>query len=223
MSKAPFSDTVLVGQVQNKKRKKSRTGKHDDARSVRKRRSRKTKESESADEIRESPMGCNVDTIVIMPVNVSTSFIYWEMTEKLLKGGRKGMSAASSQLMLKIFATDRKREICSLPVRERIGKHYITCRDPFTMLVAEIGMLRGKRFTGLLRSRPMNVNPSLEHEEGGELWMRKIRGSHTIVSTPAGESAQKSSALRTLIMHYYHSAGAARLDVLSSASLVRTP
>lgn len=168
-------------------------------------------------------MGYNVDTIVIMPVNVSTSFIYWEVTEKLLNGGRKSLFDGSSQLTLKVFETDRRKEICSFPVKDRIGKHYVTYRGSFNPLVAEIGMLRGKRFTGLLRSSPVNVHSSGEKTAGDEIWMRKTRNTQTIVRVADRDSAKKNSGLHALIMRYYHAAGSFQPNPLSSGTLAKAP
>lgn len=181
------------------------------------------KGSESIAEIIETPMGYNVDTIVIMPVNMSTSFIYWEMTEKLLNCRWKSLRDGSSRLMLRVLEVDRGREIYSFPVTDRIGKHYIKYRESFNPLVAEIGTLRGKRFTGLLRSSPANMNVSAGNAGNDEIWMRKIRNTHEIVSTADRESVKKSSRLHSLIMHYYHAARTPLNDTLSSGSLVKMP
>ena len=213
-----------MGQVQKKEsKKKVRTGKQVASRRVRKSRLKTVGGSKPIAEIRETPMGYNVDTVVIMPVNTSTSFIYWEVTEKLLNGRRESLLDGSSQLTLKVFETDRRREIYSFPIKDRIGKHYVKCCDSFNQLVAEIGMLRGERFTGLLRSSPSNVHSSAGNSDSNEVWMRKIRNTHKIVSVSDSESVKKSSRLHALLMHYSHAAGAFRHAPLSSGTLVKMP
>jgi hypothetical protein len=213
-----------VGKVQKKDRKKkSRAGKQVVSRRELQRRFKEAKKTEAISEIRDGPMGYNVDTIVIMPVNMGTSFIYWEVTEKLLNGRRKGLLDGSSKLMLRVFGTDRKKEIYSFPLKDRIGKHYVQYRDAFNPLVAEIGMLRGKRFTGLLRSNPMNIHSPVEDAGSDEIWMRKIRNTHKIVSMADKESVKKNSRLHSLIMHYYHAARTPQHGPLSSGALVRRP
>jgi hypothetical protein len=210
--------------VQKKDRKKkSRAGKEVASRRVRERRVKAAQRIESIGEIRETPMGYNVDTIVIMPVNMSTSFIYWEVTEKLLNGRRKSLHDGSSRLMLKVFEIERKREIYSFPVTDRIGKYYVKYNDSFNPLVAEIGTLRGNRFTGLLRSSPANMNLSAVNAGNDEVWMRKISNTHKIVSTADSDSVKKSFRLHSLIMHYYHAARTAQHGPLSSGSLVKMP
>jgi hypothetical protein len=210
--------------VQKKyKKKKIQAGKQLALRHVGERRVKPAQKSKSIVEIRETPMGYNVDTIVIMPVNMSTSFIYWEVTEKLLNGRRKSLLDGSSQLMLKVFETDRRREVYSLPVEDRIGKHYIQYGNSFNPLVAEIGMLRGKRFTGLLRSGPMNMHTHAKNADNDEVWMNKVRNTHTIVSVSDSKTVKKSTGLHSLIMHYYHSARTSRHDPISSVTLVRKP
>jgi hypothetical protein len=215
---------VLVGQVRkNDRKKKSRAGQRSVPRRSGKRRITAGRRSGPAAETRETPMGYNVDTIVIMPVNRSTSFIYWEVTEKLLVGRQKSLLGGPPQLTLKVFETDRRKEICSFPVKDRIGKHYVTYGNSFNPLVAEIGMLRGKRFTGLLRSSPVNVHQSRENAAGDELWMRKTRNTQTIVRVTDRESIKKNSGLRALIVQYYQAAGSFQPDPLSSWTLTKAP
>jgi hypothetical protein len=224
IGKPDSRNRVRVGQVRKKERKKkSKAGQKAEPRRPGKRRITAGRRSGPAAEIRETPMGYNVDTIVILPVNMSTSFIYWEVTEKLLNGRRKSLLDGSSQLTLKVFETDRRKEICSFPVKDRIGKHYVTCRGSFNPLVAEIGMLRGKRFTGLLRSSPVNMRSSGEKPSGDEVWMKKTRNTHTIVSVAHRKSGKKSSGLHALIMRYYKTARSFQHNPLSSVTLTRTP
>ena len=108
---------------------------------------------------RQIPNGYNIDTIVIMPVNTDTSFIYWEVTDRLLNGNQKKLKSGSAQLMVKVFEADCLKEVCSFEVRERIGKNYINYQSSFKPLIAEIGVSNGSGFVGLLKSGTVSESP----------------------------------------------------------------
>jgi hypothetical protein len=65
------------------------------------------------------PHGYNEDTIVIMPVNADTNFIYWEITERLLKRKRKTPHRRSEKLVIRVFEEDSRREAYSFNISER--------------------------------------------------------------------------------------------------------
>lgn len=130
------------------------------------------------------PRGYNIDTIVIMPVNVNTNFIYWEITEKLLNGRRKKIDTGSAKLMIKVFETDQEKEIYSFEASDRIGNHYISHHAAFSSIYAEIGLLKNKRFTGLLRSNPLTVPSAEKKSKENNLWMTRIDNSFKVARYP---------------------------------------
>jgi hypothetical protein len=102
------------------------------------------------------PAGYNIDTVVLMPVNTDTSFIYWEITDRLLRGNLRKLKSGPEQLMMKVYDAGELEEICSFEVKERIGNSYIHYQSSYTPLYAEIGIANGKRFVGLLKSRTVS-------------------------------------------------------------------
>jgi hypothetical protein len=133
------------------------------------------------------PGGYNIDTIVIMPVNTDTSFVYWEVTDRLLNGSRKKLKNGSAQLMVKVFEADCLKEVCSFEVRERIGKNYINYQPSFKTLIAEIGVSNGSGFVALLRSGTVSespVNPSSTEKRGSPV-------SHVTRKRSAGRSERR--------------------------------
>lgn len=172
------------------------------------------------------PVGYNLDTIVIMPVNIDTSFIYWEVTDRLLKGNLRKLKTGSALLMIKVLETDCLKEVCSFEVKERIGKNYINYQPSFRPLVAEIGIMNGSGFIGLLRSRIVSSpsvtrkkytlksgNPSTapslpEHD----MWMTIKEDKHEIVTLPFSKGFTISAEL----MEYYHKTGGQQKSIFSA-------
>jgi hypothetical protein len=173
------------------------------------------------------PHGYNIDTIVIMPVNIDTSFIYWEITDRLLKGKKRKLKTGSAQLIVKVFEANFLREVCSFEAKERIGKNYINYQPSFKPLIAEIGISNGSGFVGLLKSgtvsspswnpsaakkSPLNP-PSAEKKDTlktensstnpsvrkHEIWMTKTEDKCEIVRVPFSKKVAKDAE----IMKYY--------------------
>ncbi|MEC4685463.1 MAG: DUF4912 domain-containing protein [Nitrospirota bacterium] len=165
------------------------------------------KESENSMEDKDIPKGYNIDTIVIMPVNADMSFVYWEITDKLLNGRLRELNIGSAELMIRVFGRDSRREVSSFEVKERVGKNYIKYPASFKPLVAEIGILKNGEFAGLLKSRTVLV-PSLETARpGDEIWMERIKGfGGTVWVSGSGGTRDISSsgiAEKTALRNYY--------------------
>jgi hypothetical protein len=159
------------------------------------------------------PHGYNEDTIVIMPVNADTNFIYWEITERLLKRKRKTPHRRSEKLVIRVFEEDSRREAYSFNISERIGKHYMKFNGPQKPLVAEIGVIRGRTFTSILRSDPTTVSPSSANTAGDEIWMQRIRDTYEIIRPPK-ISAHAEARLQWLLAKYYFEVEASRIGSL---------
>lgn len=137
----------------------------------------------------EVPHAYNTDKIVIMPVNADTSFIYWELTDRLLNNKLRELNVDSANLIIKIYEAgqDCRKEIYSFKIKEKIGKRYIKCHISFKPLAASAGILRGGEFVVLLKSKTIS-NPSSENTETeGEIWMKKTKGIHKIIKLPGSE------------------------------------
>jgi len=151
----------------------------------------------SISNVYEVPHSYNTDKIVIMPVNTDTSFIYWELTDRLLNSKLRELNVDSANLsanlsaglIIKIFETgqDCNKEIYSFKTKEKIGKRYIKCHISFKPLAASAGILKGGEFVVLLKSKTIS-SPSFEDTETeGEIWMKKTKGMHKIIKLPGSE------------------------------------
>jgi hypothetical protein len=121
------------------------------------------------------PFAYNVDTIVIMPVNVDRNFIYWEVTGKLLD--EKGMGRGQLKLMVRVHDADTDKKIYSFEVHERVGKHYMSCPAQVTSMYAEIGAMKGKIFRCLLKSNSVSLTTVSYRSADHEVWMRRVKDS----------------------------------------------
>jgi hypothetical protein len=178
---------------------------------------------DSMPEISEIPRGYNADTIVIMPVNIDTNFVYWEITDRMLNGKRKILSAGAAQLMIKVFELNCKKEVYAFEAGNMIGGHYMRHNSPCKPLVAEIGLLKGKRFTGLLKSDPMTVVAPGPMAGSDEVWMNRIKNTYKITKESDQERMKHSAKLNSLLMKYYQAVRAFSHNPLYSGSIVKPP
>lgn len=137
----------------------------------------------------EIPQGYDIDTIVLMPVNIDTSFVYWEITDRMLNGKLKKLKSGSATLIIKVFEADCMKEVCSFEVKERIGKSYVNYQPPCNSLVAEIGIYNGNGYVGLLKSRTIS-SPSYNSPKAG----KKPDPDQSAASGKSGKSAKSSTA-----------------------------
>ncbi len=147
-----------------------------------------------------------------MPVNSDTSFVYWEVTDRLLRGNIRKLKSGSVQLMIKVFGEDANQEICSFETKDKIGKSYISYKPPLIPLIAEIGISNGKGFVGLLKSKsaysPSPVKGSRERK--AEVWMTSTAEGREMFSIPFNERYMSGAE----IMEYYR-----RIKISHAASL----
>ncbi len=79
--------------------------------------------------------------------------------------------------MIKVYETDTDKEIYSFEVNERVGNHYMSCPVPVTNIFAEIGTVKGKKFTCLMKSNPVSLTTVSSRSADHEVWMRRVNDS----------------------------------------------
>ena len=132
--------------------------------------------------VNEFPYLYHIDKIVIMPVNTDTSFIYWELTDRLLNSTFQELSVNFANLIIKIFEAEqgRRKEIYSFKVKEKIGKHYLKYHTPCKPLVAGAGIVKKGNFIELLKSKTISTPSFKNTGTEDEIWMKKIKGMFEI-------------------------------------------
>ena len=185
----------------------------------------------SISNVYEVPHAYNIDKIVIMPVNNDTSFIYWELTDRLLNSKLRELNVdsanVSADLIIKIFEAgkDCRKEIYSFKTKEKIGKRYIKCHISFKSLVASAGILKGEEFVVLLKSKAIS-NPSSENTETeGEIWMKKTKDTHKIIKPPGSEIKSDITHIikETKLQKYYKETMESNKTPSSSITGLKSP
>ena len=181
----------------------------------------------SISNVYEVPHAYNIDKIVIMPVNTDTSFIYWELTDRLLNSKLRELNVDSANLIIKIFEAgqDCKKEIYSFKTKEKIGKRYIKCHISFKSLVASAGILKGEEFVVLLKSKTIS-NPSSENTETeGEIWMKKTKDMYKIIKQPGSEIKSDITHIikETKLQKYYKETIELNKNPFSSIIVLKSP
>ncbi len=181
----------------------------------------------SIPDVYEIPHAYNTDKIVIMPVNPDTSFIYWELTDRLLNSKRRELNVNSANLIIKVFEMEhnRRKEIYSFKATEKIGKRYIKCHISFKPLVVNAGILKDGEFIELLNSKT-TLRPSFENTETeGEVWMKKTKDMHEIFKLPKSEikSDITNISKERKLLKYYRKTMELHKNPLSSEKILKLP
>ncbi len=179
----------------------------------------------SISNVYELPYAYNIDRIVIMPVNNDTTFVYWELTNRLLNSKLHELNVSSVNPVIKIFEIEqgRKKEIYSFEVKEKIGKRYIKYNTSFKPIVADAGILKEGKFIELLKSKTIS-KPSFETKETeDEIWMKKTKDIYRFIRLPGSKitSVITHNSKETELLKYYRELTKLHKDHLSSEKLFK--
>ena len=143
----------------------------------------------SISDVNEIPYIYHIDKIVIMPVNTDTSFIYWELTDRLLNSTFQELPVNFVNLIIKIFEAEQgcRKEIYSFKVKEKIGKHYLRYYTPCKPLVAGAGIVKKGNFIELLKSKTISTPSFKNTGTEDEIWMKKAKGMFEIARPQRSE------------------------------------
>lgn len=140
------------------------------------------------DEMQQIPSGLEyeiparyfIDMLVLLPVNLETSFVYWEVTRKLLAE----FCTTTDNLKIKMFATDGKKEheLAEFSVNTELGKYYIHVEAAMIQMQARMGFTNEKgEFVEILASNIFGApNDRIEFCDD-ELWMSIDENTREII------------------------------------------
>jgi len=118
----------------------------------------------------EIPDSYGIDTLKLMPVNVNTVYMYWEITDKLIQN----YQFATFALRLLEIDGENEKEILGFYFKERVSGKYANAHMPSKRLVAIIGGIDSNgRFTELLRSNKITMPSDSLCTSSKETWMSK--------------------------------------------------
>ena len=139
------------------------------------------------------PDAHGVDTLRLLPVNVNTIFLYWEITEKLLAG------ASFETFALKLYDTNNvgEKEILGFYFKDKISSRYANAHMPSKNILAVIGGIDASgRFVELLRSNKLKMpNDSLSSHSDEEVWMSKHSEWVELIKASASHFSHAKSSM----------------------------
>lgn len=165
--------------------------------------------------IPEIPETYNSDTIVAVPVNFEKLFIYWEITDRLIRRSLPKPRTSSASLMIKVFDLSDGKAKCSLRVKEKAGQLYLSDRNLTAQLVAEIGTYKRGLFTCLLRSMAITMPFTGSGSIDDEIWMKKAGEKITVSSSPVIKSDGRKRE------EYFRKIMLSGKDIMSSQTIVK--
>lgn len=105
------------------------------------------------------PTHYNKDTLVLMPVDPSKEYIYWEISDVTLNKFKSELRLSETRLLLKVFSQYNNvvTETASVSV-ERMGNWYFNIYAPDTLIWSELGIIDSNgAFHKILKSRVLKM------------------------------------------------------------------
>lgn len=153
------------------------------------------------------------DYLKVLPVNVQTVFVYWELTQDCLQ-----TYDVSLPLVLKIFDEENGNELLRVGVTSDVGSTYLNAYWSEKKVVAEIGYLEEGDFKPVLSSNHLTMPSNQLHVESSSKWLEKASKIENIIKASMEEDTPSSSATIKQIENIFYDA---RLNTLSSFALVK--
>lgn len=118
----------------------------------------------------------NIDTLVLLPVDPSKEYVYWEVSDMTLNSIKSELRLSHGRLTLKVFsqADGSVYEAASVAV-ERIGNWYFNIYAPDITLWSELGFVDSNgAFHRILRSNIIKMpSDKVSDIAGDESWMTR--------------------------------------------------
>lgn len=129
-----------------------------------------------------------MDMLVLMPVNLDTVFLYWEVTPALLDGYHIDLDRLRTKVYR--FAENREEEMNEFQVCTELGKYYLHFKAAMRQVQARMGFYNEKgEFVVILHSNVFVMpNDHIEFSDD-EVWMSIDKSTREIIRA----SLQKES------------------------------
>ncbi|MEY4504448.1 MAG: hypothetical protein RL154_742, partial [Pseudomonadota bacterium] len=150
----------------------------------------------------------------VLPVNVQTVFVYWEVTSALLEE-----KSASLPLVIKLFDTNEPNELLRFGIYEEVGSTYLNAYWNEKKLTAEIGYVSEDGvFVPILSSGKLSMPSDKLHIAKEQTWMKKVENFEEIIRASISYDTPSSSSLTKQMQLAFYDA---RLNSLSSFSITQ--
>ncbi len=146
------------------------------------------------DEEYKIPSAYGVDYLRLLPANVNTVFVYWEITDKLISG----VTTHFDTFALKLLEVDgnEEREVLNFYFKDRASSRYINAYMPSKSLVAIIGVLDSEgHFYTILRSNVILMPSDVIVESNEEAWMSKKSDWMELIKASVSHLSHAKSSL----------------------------
>lgn len=141
----------------------------------------------------EIPDRYGIDTLVFLPVNLETSFVYWEITPKLLEQYHIGID----RLKTKVVAVTEsgEEELSEVPTTTELGKFYLHFKASMCQVLAKMGFYdESGRFVVILTSNAFRMpGDTIEFSED-EVWMSIDENTREIIKASLDKSGSTLSS-----------------------------
>ena len=141
----------------------------------------------------EVPDRYDIDTLVFLPVNLETSFVYWEITQKLLQAYHIGID----RLRTKVVAVDEsgEEELSEFQTSTELGKFYLHFKAPMRRVLARMGFYdENGRFVVLLTSNTFLMPGDTIEFSDDEVWMSIDENTREIIKASLDKSSSTLSS-----------------------------
>jgi hypothetical protein len=154
----------------------------------------------------------------LLPVNVNTVFVYWEITDFLISTVANEFDTFALKLL-----DGEKKEIVSFYFKDRLSSRYINAYIPSKNIVAVIGVIDlNGTFHEILRSNSVLMPSDVMLESLEESWMsKKSEWMELIRASVSHFSHAKSSISIVKEMEFLKKYGQRSVSGMSSSELVK--
>lgn len=129
-----------------------------------------------------------VNTIVLLPINPESNFLYWELCEDFIRSKYQGEYDGFFVKIMEKSGGSIKEEM-SFKVYEESGRYYVNKYLPHRSIFASIGIIgQNGEFIELLKSNVIKT-PSDSTSIGDEMWMEKTGEWTEIIKASLGKES----------------------------------
>lgn len=159
-----------------------------------------------------------IDMVKLLPVNLNTLYIYWEITKDLLE---KSMTSID-KITARLFRIDGNNEVklFEFGIFSEVGEYYVHITAPMQKLLTKVGYydLNGN-FTVLLISNAITTPNDKIEQTRDEIWMSKDKDFKEIIQASAYISCPLSS--KEMVINSRVLEELSKREQLSSATFIR--
>ncbi len=112
--------------------------------------------------------------VVILPVNVRTEFIYWELSDEYVRSIYDG-EIQNYTIRVYEAGSETSKELTRFSVRGNLGRYYLSYYAPNRSIFGVLGVIdKNGNFIEILKSNRVTTPGDTISSEQDEVWMSKV-------------------------------------------------